>query len=282
MFTTSLAVILRIISNSFLNTKQKKLSIYYSSLNVNFKTYFLLTVFALPLFFLLYFKSLNAEIFIWAATGGIFGALGNAFLISALKNGELSILGPVNSYKAIAGLVFGVFIIKELPGTESIIGIILIIFGSYFVFDTTKEGFSFALFKRKDIQHRFYALIFTGLEAVFIKKVIMLSDVFCSFLLWVIFGCVFSFLLLKVGRKKVDICSLKPFAGLSVLVLVMQLTTNYAFIKLPVASALSLFQLSNILNVFLGYKIFNEKHLLKKLTGSIIMIIGSIIILYDT
>ncbi len=282
MFTTSLAVILRIISNSFLNTKQKKLSIYYSSLNVNFKTYFLLTVFALPLFFLLYFKSLNAEIFIWAATGGIFGALGNAFLISALKNGELSILGPVNSYKAIVGLVFGVFIIKELPGTESIIGIILIIFGSYFVFDTTKEGFSFALFKRKDIQHRFYALIFTGLEAVFIKKVIMLSDVFCSFLLWVIFGCVFSFLLLKVGRKKVDICSLKPFAGLSVLVLVMQLTTNYAFIKLPVASALSLFQLSNILNVFLGYKIFNEKHLLKKLTGSIIMIIGSIIILYDT
>ena len=279
MFTTSLAVILRIISNSFLNTKQKKLSIYYSSLNVNFKTYFLLTVFALPLFFLLYFKSLNAEIFIWAATGGIFGALGNAFLISALKNGELSILGPVNSYKAIVGLVFGVFIIKELPGTESII---LIIFGSYFVFDTTKEGFSFALFKRKDIQHRFYALIFTGLEAVFIKKVIMLSDVFCSFLLWVIFGCVFSFLLLKVGRKKVDICSLKPFAGLSVLVLVMQLTTNYAFIKLPVASALSLFQLSNILNVFLGYKIFNEKHLLKKLTGSIIMIIGSIIILYDT
>lgn len=251
MFTTSLAVILRIISNSFLNTKQKKLSIYYSSLNVNFKTYFLLTVFALPLFFLLYFKSLNAEIFIWAATGGIFGALGNAFLISALKNGELSILGPVNSYKAIVGLVFGVFIIKELPGTESIIGIILIIFGSYFVFDTTKEGFSFALFKRKDIQHRFYALIFTGLEAVFIKKVIMLSDVFCSFLLWVIFGCVFSFLLLKVGRKKVDICSLKPFAGLSVLVLVMQLTTNYAFIKLPVASALSLFQLSNILNVFL-------------------------------
>ena len=282
MFTTSLAVILRIISNSFLNTKQKKLSIYYSSLNVNFKTYFLLTVFALPLFFLLYFKSLNAEIFIWAATGGIFGALGNAFLISALKNGELSILGPVNSYKAIVGLVFGVFIIKELPGTESIIGIILIIFGSYFVFDTTKEGFSFALFKRKYIQHRFYALIFTGLEAVFIKKVIMLSDVFCSFLLWVIFGCVFSFLLLKVGRKKVDICSLKPFAGLSVLVLVMQLTTNYAFIKLPVASALSLFQLSNILNVFLGYKIFNEKHLLKKLTGSIIMIIGSIIILYDT
>ena len=282
MFTTSLAVILRIISNSFLNTKQKKLSIYYSSLNVNFKTYFLLTVFALPLFFLLYFKSLNAEIFIWPATGGIFGALGNAFLISALKNGELSILGPVNSYKAIVGLVFGVFIIKELPGTESIIGIILIIFGSYFVFDTTKEGFSFALFKRKDIQHRFYALIFTGLEAVFIKKVIMLSDVFCSFLLWVIFGCVFSFLLLKVGRKKVDICSLKPFAGLSVLVLVMQLTTNYAFIKLPVASALSLFQLSNILNVFLGYKIFNEKHLLKKLTGSIIMIIGSIIILYDT
>lgn len=280
MFITTTAVILRICANSYLNTGQKKLSVHYSSLNVNFKTYLLLSIFALPVFFIMYFKSLNLEIFLWAVIGGVFGALGNAFLISALKNGELSILGPVNSYKAIVGLIFGVFIIKELPNMEAVAGIFLIIFGSYFVFNTTKEGFSLALFKRKDIQHRLYALVFTGLEAVFIKKVIILSDVFCSFLLWVIFGCIFSFLFLKAGKKRVDMCNLKPFAGLSALVLIMQLSTNYVFMKLPVAAALSMFQLSNILNVFLGYKIFNEKHLLKKLTGSIIMIIGSIIILY--
>ena len=61
----------------------------------------------------------------------------------------------------------------------------------------------------------------------------------------------------------------------------MQFSTNFVFEKIPVAPALSVFQLSNIVNVFLGWKLFNEKHLLKKLTGSIIMVIGAIIIILN-
>lgn len=283
MILTATAVLLRIISNSFLNARQKELSSNVSSLCVNFNTYFLLSLFCIPLIFIMYFTTLNIEIIIWALIGGIFGALGNAFLIEALKNGELSVLGPVNSYKAVVGLIFSLLIIRETPNLTSILGIILIICGSYFIFDTTNEGFSTSLLKRKDIQFRLLALIFTGIEAVFIKKVIILSDAVCSFFLWVIFGCVFSYIILKVLEKedvkKVKPCGFKPFLGLSALVLIMQLSTNFIFAKLPVGSALSLFQLSNILNVFLGYKLFNEKHLLKKLAGSIIMVTGSVIII---
>jgi len=284
MFITTAAVISRICANSFLNAKQKKISSNYSSLETNFKTYFLLCLPAILLLFILYFKPLNFEIIFWAFSGGIFGALGNAFLIAALKQGELSVLGPINSYKAIVGLIFSAVLIKEIPNITSVLGIILIIFGSYFIFNTTKAGFSFSLLKRKDIQFRLLALLFTGVEAVFIKKVIILSDAFCSFLLWVIFGCLFSYFILKVRKetsniKIFEIKSLKPFLPLSFLVLIMQLSTNIVFTRLPVGAALSLFQLSNILNVFLGYKIFKEKELLKKLAGSIIMVIGSIIII---
>ena len=212
MILTAAAVISRITSNSFLNVKQKELSAHTSSLCVNFNTYFILSLGALPLLFIMYFKTLNFEIVSWALAGGIFGALGNACLIGALKQGELSVLGPVNSYKAVVGLVFGAFIIKEMPDFAAISGILLIIFGSYFVFDTTDEGFSLSLFKRRDIQFRLLALLFTGIEAVFIKKVILLSDALCSFFLWVIFGCVFSYVILKTGKRKVEICSIKrPF-----------------------------------------------------------------------
>ena len=286
MFLTTIAVILRICANSFLNAGQKRLSATHSSLETNFKTYFILFLFCLPLLFVFYHKTLTFEVLFWAFAGGIFGALGNAFLIGALKHGELSVLGPINSYKAVVGLVFGVVLIGEIPTLAAIFGIFLIIFGSYFIFDTTDTGFSLSLLKRRDIQFRFLALVFTGIEAVFIKKVIILSDAFCSFLLWAIFGCLFYYIILKTCTKtqnctykKTGIKPLGPFLPLAILVFIMQLSTNYVFVKLPVGAALSLFQLSNILNVFLGYKIFKEKHLLKKLAGSIIMIIGSIFII---
>lgn len=46
-----------------------------------------------------------------------------------------------------------------------------------------------------------------------------------------------------------------------------------------VSYALALFQLSAVLNVILGWKIFREKDLIKKLAGSIIMVIGSVVII---
>lgn len=279
MFWTSLAVLSRITFNSVLNTEQKRLSSFYPSPYTNFSTYFILFILAIPLFFVFYFKTFTLEMFFWALTGGFFGALGNVFLISALKYGELSVLGPVNSYKAVVGLAVGAVLIKEIPNIVSLLGVVIIIVGSYVIFDTTKEGFSYELLKRKDIQFRVYALIFSAIEAVFIKKVIILSDAFCSFLLWIIFGCIFSFFILKTTVKNARITSLKPFMPLSIYVFIMQLSTNFVFVKIPVGAALSLFQLSNILNVFLGYKIFNEAHVLKKLAGSIIMVMGAVMII---
>ena len=46
-----------------------------------------------------------------------------------------------------------------------------------------------------------------------------------------------------------------------------------------VGYALALFQLSSLASVIFGYKIFKEKNILKKLTGSIIMVIGAIAVI---
>ena len=59
----------------------------------------------------------------------------------------------------------------------------------------------------------------------------------------------------------------------------MQYSTNIVFERMNVSYALALFQLSAVLNVILGWKIFKEKDLIKKLAGSIIMVTGAIIII---
>ena len=69
------------------------------------------------------------------------GALGNGFLIQAIKYGEISVLGPINSYKSIIGMLAGIIFLGEFPGIIGFAGMILIIYGSYFVFDTLEEKF---------------------------------------------------------------------------------------------------------------------------------------------
>lgn len=279
------AILLRIFSNSFSNVFQKKLTLNKQSpYSVNFITYVILSIFCLPLIPALNLRMLPADFWIYAILGGIFGAIGNSFLIKALEKGELSVLGPINAYKSVIGILFGIILLKEFPSIYGILGILLIIIGSYFVFDTVDEKFSLSLFKRKDIRYRFYALFFTAIEAVLIKRVILESNILTACIATCIFGALFSYSIMKYYKIKIDKTTTKD----SFLYLVtafcfgsVMITTAYIFSKMNVGYALSLFQLSILLNVILGYKIFKEQHLLKKLTGAVIAILGSIIIILN-
>ena len=222
----------------------------------------------------------------YCAAAGIISALGNGFLVKALEKGDLSILGPINSYKSVVSMMVGIFLLGEIPQLWAVIGIALIIFGSYFVLDTLPERFSWTLFKRSEIQYRIWAMVLTAIEAIFIKKIILLSNVTVSFIVWCVFGAFFSFwllLFLKVDMRK-QWCRQSSsvwrfFLFLTLTIGLTQLTTNYVFDRMNVSYALALFQLSSIVAVFLGYKIFRETNIRKKLLGSAIMIIGAALII---
>lgn len=289
MGLTILAVIFRIFSNSLSNVYQKQLTQEeVNAFLINFIMYLGLTVLCIP--FLIYTDlNINLKVLVYAVSGGLFGALGNSFLVKALEKGELSILGPINAYKAVAAMIFGIILLKEIPSLYGIIAIILIIAGSYLVFDTQTEGFSVKLFKRKDIRYRFYALIFTAIEAVLIKNVILLTDIKTSFFFWCFFGMLFTGLAVISRRQKctvknimlstrrIFICSRLLFIILCMGI--MQMCTNYVFEKINVSYGLALFQLSTILSVILGWHYFKEKQVLKKLTGSTIMVLGAVILI---
>jgi len=69
------------------------------------------------------------------------------------------------------------------------------------------------------------------------------------------------------------------FFILAVFIGLMQFSTNYVFSVMNVGLSLALFQLSTIVNLFIGYKIFKEKDILKKFIGIVIMLVGSTFIL---
>jgi drug/metabolite transporter (DMT)-like permease len=265
---------------------QKQLTLRgYPPLWINFLTYAGLSVTALPLALTLNWQ-LPFAFWGYAALGGIVGATGNGFLVKALEKGDLSVLGPINAYKSVIGLISGIFLLGELPSLWGIVGMLLIIGGSYFVLDSTEQKFSMALWKRSAIRYRIVAMVLTAIEAVFLKKMILLSTSLHTFIIWCWTGVFFSFLLLKVYRIHVapspTRMALRPalqYVALLACIALMQFTTIYVFDHMPVGYALALFQLSMLLTVWLGYHFFQEKDLMWKLIGSVIMVAGSVCVI---
>ncbi len=284
---TLLAVIIRILVNPFSNVLQKQITQKgQHPLFINLATYILLAFISVFLIFDISIQSLDAEFWIYSIAGGITGALGNGFIVKALEKGDLSVLGPINAYKSVVGMLFAFIIIREVPNIWGLMGMGFIIIGSYFVLDTTEEKFSWQQFKSPAIQYRLAALVLTGIQAVLDKKVIEHSNLEIAFAGWSIFGAGFSFVFILFTKvsiqkefKNLDRAILVKYFLLVLTVGLMLASTNYTLSHMPVGYALALFQLSILLSVVLGYRFFNELHLFKKLMGATIMVIGSALII---
>jgi len=290
IWITAIALTLRIFANPIGNVFQKQLTFQCGihPLLINFLTYFGLSIALLAFFTQSDWTALSLDFWGSAVFVGILGAVGNGFLIKALQIGDLSILGPINAYKSVIGIIGGVLILGEIPSTKGLIGVCLIIFGSYFIFDTIENKFSWKIFKRKEILYRLLALVFTATEAVFLKRCISLSSPSIAFYAWCVFGAFFSFILLKTTKinlktekKKFQKQAIVKLILLIISLGTMQLTTNYVFNNMQVGYALSLFQLSIIISILFGKQFFQETNIIKKLLAGIIMIAGSILIIWS-
>ena len=257
MILTSVAIILRVLSNPLGNVFQKQLTNRYNHpLLINFLTFLLLSVFCIIPAIQVRWLELPFEFWKYCILAGIVGATGNGFLVKALQCGDLSVLGPINSYKSVVGIIVGIFLLGEIPNLWGIAGMSLIVYGSYYVL------------------------------AVFIKKIILYSSTTISFIVWCWFGAIFSFALLFAFKvhlvkefKRIKIRDISSYFYLVLCIGTMQYTTNYVFDHMEVGYALALFQLSTIVSIFLGYRIFKEENITKKLIGSVIMVAGSVMII---
>ena len=287
MTLTYLAVLLRILVNPLSNVFQKRLALNgQHPLAINFLSYGLLSLVCVLFSWRTDWGALNADFWCYAAAGGLVGALGNGFLVRALQHGDLSILGPINSYKSIVGLITALILLGEVPSVQGMAGVVVVIVGSYFIFETTEEGFSWRLLHNHAIRFRILAMIFTAVEAVLIKKVVLLSSPSTAFVTWCWFGALFAGVQcaltgVAIKRSAFSAATCTQYLLLAVCIGLMQYSTNYVFNHMPVAYALALFQLSALVSVVLGYKLFREHDVIVKLVGSAIMIAGFVMIIFS-
>jgi len=281
-----IAIIVRILANPISNVFQKQLTTFQHPLFVNLISYGILSLASIFLILDFPFHTISNEFWLYSLLGGVCGALGNGFIIKALEKGQLSVLGPINAYKSVIGIIAAYIIIGELPNTWGFVGITLIIIGSYFVLDNEQGKFSWTIFKQKAIQFRIAALVLTGIQAVLDKKVIQYSNLTYAFAGWCIFGFIFSLPLFMTAKmngktqlKAISKTIVLKYIGLAFSVGIMVAATNFAFIKMQVGTALALFQISILVTVFFGHHFFKETGILKKLIGASIMLIGSLLII---
>ncbi len=281
MWVLLTALTLRIFSNPVANACQKQLGEKTSSLNVNFYIALLMSLVCVIPAFYIDWTVYSTNFWFYVFFAGLFCFLGTVCLIKALKLGELSVLGPLNSYKAIVGLVSAFLLLGELPSGYGIFGIFFIAAGSLILISPAQN-------KKCDknfwisIILRILALVFTGCEASILKKIILLSSPEISFILWCFSGALFSGIFIILAGKKIERpekADLKFYILAAFCLGIMQFSTNIVFSKMEVGTALALFQLSSIVNLFLGFKIFHEGDMLRKFIGTVIMIIGAVMIL---
>jgi drug/metabolite transporter (DMT)-like permease len=286
---TWFVVLVRILANPVSNVFQKQLAERSASpIFIVGAVHACLAVLCAVVLLIWSTQPIAADVWINMLAAALLAVAGNSLLVGALRSSDLSILGPVNAYKSVVGLLLAVFLIGEFPSAIGMAGVLLIVAGSYFVVDRRvdqPDRHAFVVFFReRGVQLRFAALILSASEAVFLKRAILLSSPGIVFILWSMLGvplAAAAFLIqgARFADQRESVRRYWPaYLALVLTTGLMQLTTVQTFGRLQVGYSLALFQLSAIVSVLLGHRYFQEKNIRKRLAGSIVMTAGAILI----
>lgn len=290
---TTFAVLVRILVNPLANVFQKQLAQRTADpLFIMSVTYGVLTLVSLVFWSQLRLVGLSAEFWRSMVVSSLFAMFGNVFLVRAIQIGDLSVLGPINAYKAVVGMLFSVFLLNEIPGWWGLAGVLLIVVGSYVVLTDKKQrtgqsGLSgvIGVFKRPEVKLRLMALILSAIDGAFLKKAIILSTPTIAFFYWCLLGFGFTLIWIVLTMRtawRVQITVLftqkTTYLALCATIGISQMASNIALASMPVGYVLALFQISALVSVLFGYQFFREQGILRKLIGAGIMVIGAVLI----
>ena len=289
---TALFVLVRIVANPLSNVFQKQLTRRAASpVFIIGAVHVVLAVACLPLWFVPDAITLRRGPELWGTMTvcACLAVSGNALLVAAVRSTDLSILGPINAYKSVLGLVLAIALIGEWPTIPGVVGVLMILAGSYLVVDRVpgqpRRHAFVRFFRERGTQLRFGALVLSATEAVFLKKAIMLSSPLTTFALWATLGAAVGAggAAVLLGRQTAEEIRIfrdetATYLRLAGTTGLMQLATVFTFGMLQVGYSLALFQLSALISVFLGYRYFQEGHMRTRIIGSLVMTAGAALI----
>lgn len=205
----------------------------------------------------------------------------------AVKLSAISLISPISSFNPVFTAIIAFIFLNETLSPLKLLGIIVIVLGSYLLNITDIKGGLLLPFKKlfsdRGVQLFLLANFLWGVTPVFQKKAIFATSplvpmfpAFIGALLVTLFISPFS--IKRGGIKEVTkknfgwFLLLGPFSALS------QLASFTAFSLINVGIATSIFKLSTLFTILWGWLFFEEKRIKERLLGASVMIIGTILL----
>jgi len=215
---------------------------------------------------------------------GSANSLTNILYLKAIKTKDLSVVIPIMAFSPIFVLVTANIILGEVPNVISIIGVFIIVFGSYFLnIKKAKIGifkpFSILL---KDKESRLMLLIgfIYSITASYSKIGIQSSSPIFWLMTTTAYITIITFPLIVIEfnknegyrifslsiMKKILICSSMRFCALFSQMIALNL--------MLVSHVISIKRFSIVFSVIIGSLIFKEKNIKERTLGMLIMVLG--------
>lgn len=284
-----LVVLSRLLFSAFSNVFQKQLTHRgFDSLFIVFSAYIVLAVICLPLLFLFDPFSLTATFWINIFFAALLDMAGTVYLVMSLSKTDLSVFGPLNAYKVVVSMILAMIFIGEIPNLQGFFGVAVIVAGSYFLFPAkiAQQSRIWTLLKDKGVQYRFLSILLFSIGTLPLKTAVVNGGALATTVFWCLLGlplaAMTQWFFIK-GKLQENMTkaqgNIQSFIYLGCLIFLMQYMTMLVFSHLFVAYSLALFQLSMVLQVFLGYRIFNEQYIWRRLSACLVMVAGSLLVL---
>ena len=284
-----LVILGRVAFASFANVYQKQLSQQHHPLFIVMASYAMLAILCIPLLFFIPISTLSNEFWLNCLLAALLDMAGTLFLVKSLSTTDLSLFGPLNAYKVIISMILAFFLLNEVPNLQGLAGIIIIILCSFFLAPPKQPKNTqhrlIQLFTNKGVQYRFLSILLFSIGTLPLKNAVLSGQALATTVFWCLLGLPLACLSYRLfTTDKVSIVKQYQSAQshimmLSLLMFLMQYTTMIVLSQTLIAYSLALFQLSMVLQVFLGYRIFKEQHIRRRLFSCLIMIFGSLMVL---
>jgi drug/metabolite transporter (DMT)-like permease len=272
---------------------QKKVLFNLGALEFSFLLSIVNLLFSIPFFFFIDYSTINSInlgiLFIKSSIG-----VGAFFCVMlSLKNLEISKALPLLALTPGFIAVFAFFLLGESLKSVEVIGLVLLITGTFILESGNGKKFFIPLtvfFKSK--YHRFIILallLFTASSILdkFLLVRLDLTPISLTAFQHIFFALLFTIIFLVFKKKVAPLSSIAKKNNIIWIAVISILTIGYRFTQViavgmaSVALVIAIKRTSVFWATIIGGKIFNDKDLLKRSLAAILIVIGAILILRD-
>ncbi len=291
--TWFVVAIISALLSAFAAITQKKVLFNLGALEFSFLLSIVNLVFSIPFFFFIDYETINTLNLSILFAKSVIGVLAFLCVMISLKNLEISNALPLLALTPGFVAVFAFFILGESLKSIEVIGLMLLIVGTFILESKNIKEFVFPFnVFLKSKYHRFVilALLLFTASSIMDKLLLIklnLTPISLTAFQHIYFAILFSiiFLFFK-SKEKISTPSLKKdnigwIALISVLTIGYRYTQIVAVSLASVALVLAIKRTSVFWATVIGGKLFNDKDLLKRSIAAVLILIGAILILRE-